>query len=798
MPGIEYRSEKVKFSKGQIIAIQGTVLKEIFLLNEGSIEIKRCQENIKGFTSDEIIGKSKRIEFITGPSIFGIENILNNSEVKNSYIAMSDCEITKFIIPSCDFIGFFKSAPQIAMNVLLTMKEGCVRNIANMKNFANLLGEIDKLSDNLQLMNSVVDDDQNNELLKSFLSNGGILPAKIDGNFLIGDYSTILGKSYGDFGFDPKAKYDWKKIEFFHFLIKSRPDSFIQIVSSQIQVFIYIYSELSSISNQLSIDMGKLASKLEEAINDFFESKYSILNKILDHGDVVLSSDKVNPSITKSIISITRNIDHIYKKLSGKEHTEIFPKFDKLSKINLVKTPEGTVSAKFSVKSVFRPKLIGSKNTIIDFADLPGLEAQKMKDDIKRINDINFKDPTDKDSRKIIKELQSAYFKLFTIIVFKAFEDRDSLPMPVKLFLYFGYIDETLLNDEELDGICNSLKQFERMSELNYPILTVCDYLELVYKGDEVPGLSLNGEDFHKYLKRTMTKDIDDSPRGKVLFEIENMIKEGLRVTSDTPRAYIPFLSSNSFKGNISTLLNTPRKLETFVKKINDIDPNLFFRELSWKIPGHSELIRKEVKPYLILAPNSGIRVQLWQELVNNSRSSRGRFIIPVVFNGTLDKSLIHTFANFRWELNKNIAGASWMDPVEGGFVGAFYDFSQYYNKMSELSLDAKEEIKSLFGKIKMDRDRFAYFYDKWQTFEKDGIAKINKVVRSIFYRYIPFPKEIREKLKYLPLYEELDNKYNNIKRRELRSLEARYHKYADPTGGLPEDIQAYLDILNR
>jgi hypothetical protein len=340
---------------------------------------------------------------------------------------------------------------------------------------------------------------------------------------------------------------------------------------------------------------------------------------------------------------------------------------------------------------------------------------------------------------------------------------------------------------------------FDKPAELKYPIIPLVDYLYLIYKEEESPGLSLNGEEYSKILRKSTSRTpVDDTPKGRVLFEIDNMIKEGMRVTSDNPRAFIPFLSSLSFKGTIANLLNTPKKLETYVKKINDVDLSLFFRELTWKITGHSELIRKEVKPFLILVPNSGIRIQLWQEIVNNSRNTRARLLVPVVFNGQLEKSLIHTFANFRWELNKMIAGANWMDPVEGGFVGAFYDFTQYYNKLSELSIDAKEELKLLFNKIKIDRDRFAYFYEKWYQYEKDGIAKLNKAVRAIFYRYIPFPAEIREALKNLPLFEHLDNKFNNIRRKELKSLESKYHKYAQPDGSLPEDLQAYLELLRK
>ena len=291
---------------------------------------------------------------------------------------------------------------------------------------------------------------------------------------------------------------------------------------------------------------------------------------------------------------------------------------------------------------------------------------------------------------------------------------------------------------------------------------------------------------------------IQDTPEGRITFELNNMIKEGMRITSDMPRAYIPYLNETSFKGSPNSVLTTHKKLDAFIKRIVSVDFSLFFRELTWKIPGKSELIKKEIKPYMILVPNSGIRVQLWQELIGNVRSTSGRLLVPIFFNSDLNKMLILAFAYFRWELNKLIVGASWMDPVEGGFVGAYYDYSQYYNKMPDLSIETKEDIKILFNKIKIDRDRFAHDYNLWVTYEKDGLPKLNKVVRGIFYRHIPLSKDYREKLGELPLFEELNTKFKNIKNREIKSLEARFHKYADATGKLPEDLEAYLEMLKK
>jgi hypothetical protein len=240
-----------------------------------------------------------------------------------------------------------------------------------------------------------------------------------------------------------------KKLEFVHNLLKSRPDSFIQIISTQVQVFIYLYTELSAILNQLSVDIGKITSKLDEKIDSFYEDPYSPLNLILDNGDSIISSEKVAPKIAKAIIAISRNLDHAYKKISGKEHVDIFPKLDKFSKIDLKAATSAVSQVKYH--SAHKDKLIGSKNVICNFTDLPKAEADKILSNISKFNSINFKDPSDKDSRKIIKDLQNDYFKLLSVLIFKYFNEDFNVPLPVKLFLYFGFIDETLLTDEEID-----------------------------------------------------------------------------------------------------------------------------------------------------------------------------------------------------------------------------------------------------------------------------------------------------------------------------------------------------------
>ena len=799
MTAVQYQSETVHYDAGQIIALQGCALQDILFLKKGTVEIKQCIENIKGFLDFEIIEKSKCLKEVSIPSILGGE-FLFSELCGNSYIAKTECEVTHFKVNSDDILNFLKQAPQIAGNILLSMKDFCIHGINNYVYQNKLIGEIDKLTDNIELLASALERDSSDELFGVFESAGGELPETIEASFLLKDNSHLLNKVYLEQE-DVKEKYDWETLEFANTIVRANPQAFQQIIHSQISVFQYIYKRLADVAQRLSEDVSKLQKQIQRRMDFLYDDPSSQLFRLLNLGSELLVFHNAQPTILKGIVTIIKNIENLYMKNGGYSYENLQASLQDFM-ASVPKQPdmeESDVLVKENDKpSEFRPLLKNGTKEILAYAGVSQEVAERMEEDFAKIEKINFKDPTEKESRRILKELQRDFFELFTAVVFRYFDHKVELPLAVKLFIYFGFIKEDVLDDNHLDNLCKAVEFFENPENIDYPIMTAVDYLESIYKQEEVPGLSLNGEDYIKTMRHNAGRgnEFVDSPEKRVTYEIDNMFKEAMRITSDSPRAYIPFLTSYAIKGNLSNLLNTPKHLNTEIKKINTIDPTLFFRELTWKIPGKSELITKEVKPYLIIVPNTGVRVQLWQEMVNNQRHSRARLIIPTIFNGTQEKSLIQSFAHFRWELNKLIAGANWMDPVEGGFVGAFYDFSQYYQKMNELSIEAKEDIKMLFNKIKMDRDRFAYFYEKWLMYEKDGVAKVNKVVRQIFYRYIPFPKHIRDRLCHLPLFEDLNNRYNNISNRTVRSLEAKYRKYEDEAGQLPEDLQAYLDIL--
>jgi len=801
---INFKIEKKNYSKDNIVILQGSSTKCIYFLHKGSIEIKRSGDNITGLSEMEIIERSKRVGVIEAPSIFGIMNIINSKDHDSSYVALSDSLITKYIIPTNDFINFFESNPPIALNVLLTLQEHASKRLINLKKYVDYLGLIDKFTDNFKLLYLIVSGIKKDPLYEKYIKNGGIVPSLIDSSFLKNDYSEIFGKNYVDKSYNPYEKFDGRQIKFFNNLLKSKSGSFISIISHDNNVFLYMFDTLTSLLNLLDIDTEKLASSVDQKLSYFFLDKNSPFNLLYSISDKIKNNKNVESTITNSIVSICRNIDLINKQLGGKEHIEVFSKYDVLS------TKEGTLSfvssasrdqqkTGFTVEAPgrFQLMLVDSSKKIVAYSNLKHEDKERILKNISRIRKINYEDLTSGENKKIIRNLQADFFELYQNIFLKALKET-TIPQHVLMFLYFAFIDERLVTEKQVEFLYNAMNLLTAGQNTTMPIITLFDYLKLVYNKEEEPSLSERGE-FRKIVNKNFgkaNKIVEDTPLGRLEYEIIYMAANVMRITSDNMRAYIPYLTEKSIRGSIHNIFISPKKIDAYVKKVIAVDYSLFFRELTWKIPGKSELIQKEIYPYFILLPNTGLRVQLWQEMVYSNRSSRARIFLPVIFNGDLEKSLIHACGHFRWNLNKAIV-SNWMDPVEGGLTGAYYDYEQSYKKIPDLTEEAKDRIKKQIKSIKIDRNRFATDYYEWIVIESQGNPKLNKILRKIFYRYVPFSKEIRANISKLPVYTDLDRKHEIIRDREFKRLEAKFKKFKQGEQ-LPDDLQAYLDMFSR
>ena len=181
---------------------------------------------------------------------------------------------------------------------------------------------------------------------------------------------------------------------------------------------------------------------------------------------------------------------------------------------------------------------------------------------------------------------------------------------------------------------------------------------------------------------------------------------------------HIPVLMKQFFTSrieNVATRENVIRELHA----IEQLDPNIFKRTFKQKT--------NRIVPHVILIPCYGDTGICWEPFERYNRStSRGRIAIPL-YPKSLKMAIIHAVADLRWQVAKEKAQHYWM---EEGLTGHYY---QYFSD------------KKMRGDV---RQKFIEDYILWITKEGEGVQKLEKEVRGIFWRDMPFPQELKDRLR--------------------------------------------------
>lgn len=152
---------------------------------------------------------------------------------------------------------------------------------------------------------------------------------------------------------------------------------------------------------------------------------------------------------------------------------------------------------------------------------------------------------------------------------------------------------------------------------------------------------------------------------------------------------------------------------------IESIDPGVFVRM-------HKNNANRIV-PYVILVPTYGEMGFCWEPYDKyNKVSSRGRIAVPM-YPKNLKIAILTACADLRWQVAKEKASYYWM---EEGLTGMYY---QWFDQ------------QKLKGDVK---DYFIRDYILWMTKESEGVQRLEKDVRGVFWRYLPFPQERKDMLK--------------------------------------------------
>lgn len=260
----------------------------------------------------------------------------------------------------------------------------------------------------------------------------------------------------------------------------------------------------------------------------------------------------------------------------------------------------------------------------------------------------------------------------------------------------------------------------------------ITDRLHALQKNDKELSGYLKEFEEAKNVEDSLTQKISAGPevievsKGDIATEI-NTVRQMAKMTVGRQGNQFPIFTREFFHcmpkgtGFRENVIDTMAWIES-------IDPGAFCRI-------HKNTPHRIV-PYVLLVPTYGDFGFCWEPFDRYNRiTSRGRIVVPM-YPRDLKISLLMAVADLRWQVAKEKASYYWM---EEGLTG------QYYQWIDSQKL--KGDLKSYF----------IADYVLWMTKEADGVQRMSKEVRGIFWRFVPFAQNIKDMLKTRSLvYQEL------------------------------------------
>jgi hypothetical protein len=181
---------------------------------------------------------------------------------------------------------------------------------------------------------------------------------------------------------------------------------------------------------------------------------------------------------------------------------------------------------------------------------------------------------------------------------------------------------------------------------------------------------------------------------------------------------HFPILMKQYLRSSINDI-GTRENVISEMAQIEQLDPGIFLRTFKRQT--------NRIVPYVVLVPCYGERGICWEPFDRfNRATSRGRVAIPM-FPKDLKIAVISALADLRWQVAKEKAQHYWM---EEGLTGHYY---QWFT------------AQKLRGDVK---EYFIQDYILWITKESEGTQKLEREVRGIFWRHLPFPQELKDELR--------------------------------------------------
>lgn len=550
--------------------------------------------------------------------------------------------------------------------------------------------------------------------------------------------------------------------------------------------------EISILIAEITSECIELAEYIENAVyllmNDGEQSLYK--NQVvlaMKRNKFGYKNDLIMEEIDKTIDQINL-VDKILNEKVGRSLQINREKMEQLYYLLIRGEGEELLEVrdnKIDVETVYLKELEGSLQKILRYSTIEDEKANDFSKNIEYFLNATDRLSVDDTMRTVKREISKMFYELYENIFLLSY-GKTSIPKAVELFLKYGFVDERLLTEEQLVALCN-IDETKETSK--YQIYSIWEWLTLIYEGKKEPSKTEFDLDYYETIrvakKRGEIKEEEEqrlktSNEDKLRFEIKNMFAYNNKIVNGQLSTFVPILYKDMFLNSVERAYLTKGKVEKALDRIISIDYSAFCREVLYYDKEkriEREYIIKEVFPDIILFPTVGTNGSMWQEITGKKRDSEGRFMFPSFFESNFDDIMIKMVGRFRWELCRSIQGTSWNNIKEKSLTSEYMDYIQFYKKNNELSEERKEKLKLQIQRNRNNsREIFAADYEAWIKGEAMGALKLNKYVRELLATYCPFSKQIRDKIRMQPLFEDAMARYHRNKAKKIHELELRYH----------------------
>ncbi len=278
-------------------------------------------------------------------------------------------------------------------------------------------------------------------------------------------------------------------------------------------------------------------------------------------------------------------------------------------------------------------------------------------------------------------------------------------------------------------------EQRARLGEINTVIKQIGSIDREVEKLYE--HLNNAAENLESLEQRAEEEGVSQSVDSSALREEFNTVRQMAKLCVGRQGNHVPILMKQYFKANLRDI-GTRENVIAAMTEVEEIDTGVFKRTFKRQT--------NRIVPHVILVPCYGDTGICWEPFERYNRAtSKGRVAIPM-YPKDLKQAIIAALGDLRWQVAKEKAQHYWM---EEGLTGKYY---QWFESQKNRKGDVKEA--------------FIQDYILWITKESEGMQKLDREVRGIFWREMPFAQDIKEKLKNRGfLYAEL---YKKDKNREI------------------------------